>query len=309
MAATRLKIALCIELGVYLSVFGVLVSFSTIPLTTLLLLAVLTAFTLRMAVVLGSFVFAALAQPRRPSLGALDWIVMVIREFLGLLRFEHLIRWDLKAPPGPIRVDAPLLVLLHGTYCSAAVWQPIVRDLEASTGCGVWAPDIAPTDVDLSTQGLCFARHLEQATAAKPEREVIVVAHSLGGLIARLYLSRRLGAVPIRKLICLGTPHEGTLSAKLLSSRIGHDMRPGSSVLAELGSAPPCTATEIVSYYSEHDNLIIPAASARLAGVRSVAVSGIGHISMIYSRALFELLVREIRAATTLGDSAARQRQ
>ena len=297
MAAIPLRIALCVELSVYLVLFGTLAWSRSLPLWAVLLLVFLAPLALRVVVVLGTFAFAALAQPSGASLGIAGWIGMIAREVGGLLRFEHLIRWHPKASaPHATRADAPLVVLLHGIYCSGAVWRPIVAELEARTGCTVWSPDIVPSRADLATQSECFADRLAQAAALHGSQDIIVIAHSLGGLIARLYLTRTLGAVPIRKLICLATPHQGSLMARMLFSPIGRDLRPGSTVLTELASAPSAGTTEIVSYQLERDNLVVPASSACLPGARNIALTGIGHISMIYSRAVVELLVREVLA-------------
>lgn len=45
------------------------------------------------------------------------------------------------------------------------------------------------------------------------DAELIIIAHSMGGLVARWYLDRLGGADITRKLITLGTPHRGALKA------------------------------------------------------------------------------------------------
>lgn len=45
------------------------------------------------------------------------------------------------------------------------------------------------------------------------DAKLILIAHSMGGLVARWYLDRLGGAAVTRKLITLGTPHRGALKA------------------------------------------------------------------------------------------------
>jgi triacylglycerol esterase/lipase EstA (alpha/beta hydrolase family) len=50
---------------------------------------------------------------------------------------------------------------------------------------------------------------IEQLCAATGQQRVVIVGHSMGGLVARAYL-RRYGAEAVARVITLGTPHQGT---------------------------------------------------------------------------------------------------
>jgi pimeloyl-ACP methyl ester carboxylesterase len=63
-----------------------------------------------------------------------------------------------------------------------------------------WRQDIAA----------CGAR-LAQDIAVSGSRSVALLAHSMGGLVARAALAQR-GDLPVARVITLGTPHEGTLA-------------------------------------------------------------------------------------------------
>lgn len=74
-----------------------------------------------------------------------------------------------------------------------------------------------------------LARHVEDASSRHgPDVEVSLVAHSMGGLVARHYLesgkfNTRPGFGRVRRLITLGTPHNGAAIA--LSVVLGHEKR------------------------------------------------------------------------------------
>ena len=54
---------------------------------------------------------------------------------------------------------------------------------------------------------------------------------------------------------------------------------------------PPCGVTSI---YSPHDNLVVPYATSRLAWARNVALPGHGHVAILLSRSLAELVLAEL---------------
>jgi hypothetical protein len=94
------------------------------------------------------------------------------------------------------------------------------------------------------------------------------------------------------RLVCIATPHRGTLVAQVLPSPIGRDLRRGSFALARLQSA--ALPHDVVNIYTPHDNLVVPAASSELAGVHNHRLIGCGHMAMIYSPQVRDLLCAEI---------------
>ena len=127
-----------------------------------------------------------------------------------------------------------------------------------------------------------------------------MVGHSMGGLVARAYL-RRHGAQRVSALITLGTPHRGSELARLAAGACGRELQPASEWIAAWESLPPiplpCT-----SIYSLHDNLVAPQSSPELPGAKWIAVPGVGHNAMHYSRRFQQLLETELarlRAATS----------
>jgi hypothetical protein len=294
-AASRLWIALLIELGLCLSLPGILWHGGLISPALAFLLPPSLMLAVRCALVAGSFAFAGFVQPGRTHLSFQTYAAMVAKEIAAFVRFQYLIMSEpLRKYHGESCVatyskDAPVVVLLHGVYCSRAVWRPLIRELHARTGLQVEAPSLAPVESDLTAQSRSLARWLDRRHAGRP---IILVAHSMSGLAARLCLAVSPAASTIRQLICLGTPHNGTLIANILSTPIGRDLRPRSKRLAELSRIE--SNGTVVSLYTEHDNLVVPFESARLPHARNIALRGVGHMSLIYSREVLELVTQEI---------------
>lgn len=85
---------------------------------------------------------------------------------------------------------------------------------------------------DIGTSGAAFADFLRQLKAPR----VVAVGHSMGGLVARV--ADTMGA-DIEAVMTMGTPHEGSPAAPLLSVTLsGRQMRAGSPFLSHLSAQP-----------------------------------------------------------------------
>ncbi len=115
---------------------------------------------------------------------------------------------------------AKLLVLVHGLCMNDLQWNRAGHDhgaaLERDLG---YTPVYLHynTGLHISTNGRAFARLLETLVEQWPQpvEEIVILAHSMGGLVARsaCHYAREAGyAWPhqLRKLIFLGTPHHGS---------------------------------------------------------------------------------------------------
>jgi len=113
-----------------------------------------------------------------------------------------------------------------------------------------------------------------------------LVCHSLGGLVARVYLQQLGGWRRVDRCITLGTPHRGTYNAYWLASRIGHELRPDSPLLERLAaSRANADGVRFTSIIAGSDNIVIPRVFA--GGDDPVYVPDLGHLGMLFSPAVF----------------------
>lgn len=181
----------------------------------------------------------------------------------------------------------PPLLLIHGYGCSRGVWWWLRRRLE-SAGWQVATLDLEPPLAGIDSYAEPIARRVDALLAETGAPRVVLVGHSMGGLAARAYL-RRFGGARVERLVTLGTPHAGSVLARLGPGRNARQMEPGSAWLQALAlSAPP---VETVSIYSRHDNYVMPQDSMVLPGAACRPVDGVGHLAMLFSpRVASELL-------------------
>lgn len=181
--------------------------------------------------------------------------------------------------------DRPPVVLLHGFIDNRSVFVLLRRSLARHGWQHLESLNYSPLTCDIRTAAELLGRHIEEICARTGHHEVDIVGHSLGGLIARYYVQRLGGDRRVRTLVTLGTPHGGTAVAPMASAHpIVRQMRSGSAPIEELRRPAPGCRTRFVSFWSELDQVIIPAEAACIdhpdLDAQNVRVSGIGHLAL-----------------------------
>jgi pimeloyl-ACP methyl ester carboxylesterase len=182
--------------------------------------------------------------------------------FLVLLIFPGLLSAQLIPAGQPVPKSAnPPVVFLDGYQAGctgsdfASNFGAADKLLQANSivtlyfdNCTVAAPS-GSTKPDIETVGAAFGKFLGalKYTDGTPVTQVDVVAHSMGGLVLRSYLSGIQDTTPvafnppavpgIRRIVFLATPHFGTTLAALLGVDIQtHEMAPASQFLLALNT-------------------------------------------------------------------------
>ncbi|MEO8847902.1 MAG: alpha/beta fold hydrolase [Casimicrobiaceae bacterium] len=236
-------------------------------------------------------------SPRLPAqrIGRIATARMVATEFITLLGSAARMmgyRW-LTGDPSPAPSSLPV-VLVHGVLCNAGVFAPMIRRLAKIDVGAVYALSYGPPLQPIERFVEQLDARIRSACAATGAAQVMIVGHSMGGLIARAYL-RTHGGARVARVVTLGTPHHGSRFAWLAAGACLAQIRPQSAWLAALPGAP--AAPPIVSLWSTHDSMVAPQTSCVLAGATNVAFRGIGHNALLRDDAIFARVVEEIDAA------------
>jgi triacylglycerol lipase len=175
--------------------------------------------------------------------------------------------------------SSQLVVFVHGFFASTGVFKPLAEHLMSSK--------IALRQLHFNyTPTGNVAERAEQLSEriaeVHPEGPVHIVAHSLGGLIARYYaqvLGQRLDS-----LVSIGTPHEGTSLARGWPLQLARELSPGSSLLKTLDATRQRLGdTRLTSIVAVQDSLV-SVRSAALPGSRIVYVDGVGHHGVLFHK-------------------------
>lgn len=244
---------------------------------------------LRVGIVAITWAFAYTHPSPAPKLTTGQTIRMMIGEYLAfIMTFIVVIPFErLWMPADRLQPSRLPIVLVHGYGCSRGVWWKIRRDLEAA-GHTVASVSLTPPYTSIGKLVPQLYRRIDEICTATGAQQVILIAHSMGGLVCRSYLSRH-GIAQVAKLVTLATPHQGSELSRLGLGQNSREMEPGSIWLRDLASEP--VKIPFISIRTPHDNYVMPQDNQRLAGATDVELAGIGHLALLYSKRTSKILL------------------
>jgi triacylglycerol esterase/lipase EstA (alpha/beta hydrolase family) len=207
--------------------------------------------------------------------------------------------WTMLHPIGlrlqPAGKRLPVL-LLHGYGCNSGYWTRMSA-LLADAGISHYGLDLEPPGAGIDDFVPQVEAGIARLCAETGSQQVILLCHSMGGLVARAYL-RRHGHARVARVITLGSPHHGTALACFGPGQNAAQMRPGSAWLAALAAAEANLQRNLFcSIYSVHDNIVAPQDSSQLPGARNLPMGAIGHVALGRHPAVLRRALAEIEAA------------
>lgn len=192
------------------------------------------------------------------------------------------------------------VLLIHGYACNSGYWLPMSK-LLTQARISHYGIDLEPPGAsidDFVPQVQAAVQRLRDATGSE---QVIIVGHSMGGLVARAYLracALRGEPAQVARVITLGTPHHGTALAHFGPGSNAAQMRRDSPWLAALAASEANTQRMLISsIYSVHDNIVAPQDSSALPGARNLVFGAIGHVALGRHPAILRCTLQEIETA------------
>ena len=268
-----------------------------------------TVLLARMAITASNFVTSArFASATPPQFRLSPWgrARLFLEEFRATMLNSS---WTMPraSPRTRIYPDSPVapLLLLHGYGCNSGYWARLTPMLDAAHISHA-SIDMEPLLAGIDDFVPQVARAIDSLCAASGAARVIVVGHSMGGLVARAYL-RAHGDARIAHVFTLGTPHHGTALAErapganaLQMRRWDRNAAAGVAWLETLAaSESPRTRALLTSIYTHHDNIVSPQSSSWLPGARNIDIGGVGHVALGSNSRVLRRLLDEIVKITT----------
>lgn len=303
---TRLTRLLLLLQGLF--ALGIILAAHTVlhlSLTASILFGLALVLAVRMAITANNFFinrYYSGCVPGAPALSWKEWIRLYLTEFGATMYCSSwtmpFFTFSKRAVPHP--VSLPVL-LIHGYGCNSGYWHGMSKAL-TKAGITHYAINLEPVFADIDDYAPRIEDAVNELCKETRHREIIIVAHSMGGLAARSYL-RAEGDSRIAKVITLGSPHNGTGLANFGLGPNSQQMRWTGSVEQGVASDWLCNLkgceneqrmTRFVSLYSYHDNIIAPPTSSHLQGAKNIPFQAIGHVALAYSPTVQECVIREI---------------
>jgi pimeloyl-ACP methyl ester carboxylesterase len=215
--------------------------------------------------------------------------------------------------PVPPRTPRPAILLVPGWRDHHAVLDPFANwlrslDRPPAAVATVAFEDPFGSNIQHATEIAAAVSRLERTTDA----EIVVVAHSMGGLGLRWYLAHH-AAERIRTAVFLATPHRGTWLAWLARGPGASEMRPSSQFLREL-DARESNAREIdereldarvassnvrcISFRAPYDTRLLPPATAWHDRMEQRLLPAIGHKRILRQPSVFNAVLDAIEGPT-----------
>jgi triacylglycerol esterase/lipase EstA (alpha/beta hydrolase family) len=196
--------------------------------------------------------------------------------------------------PVPARAERPV-VLIHGVLVNDGVWLVMRRFLRRTGVAPVYTMNYGPPLADIELFAEQLHTRIEHILSATGAGRVVLVSHSMGGLVARAYL-RRFGSQRVDKLISIGAPHHGSVLAYTFPGRCLAQMHPGHPWLVELNRDENGAPTiPITSIWSRHDSMVAPQASSVLGNAENIALIGIAHNALLADKQVMELVAANLQ--------------
>lgn len=184
-------------------------------------------------------------------------------------------------------------VFIHGVMAAGPVFDPLRKRVTDELG----IPTLDFTYSPLSAFPAIIARFRECVDRNAPQdAKLILVGHSLGGLVARWYVQELGQAKRVERLVTIATPHAGTTNARFAPLPVAPALRPGSPVVralaASVDSAKEIPHTTIVA---GADRLVAPIVSATSVPYANVRwVPEVGHNEVLFHPRVHDLVIEAI---------------
>jgi triacylglycerol esterase/lipase EstA (alpha/beta hydrolase family) len=210
----------------------------------------------------------------------------------------------------PGTADTAPVLLVHGYGCNSGYWHFMSLALTRA-GIGHYGIDLEPMLASIEQFVPALHARIEEICRHTGQDQIVIVAHSMGGLVARAYL-RDHSAHRVRRVITLGTPHRGTGLARFGagvnvremlwtgSAENGRcsDWLQGLARHEDLALRPL-----FVSIFSHQDNIVSPQLSSQLSGARNIEFNGIGHVALGLDPRVQQEVMNAIMSAAAPGRS------
>ena len=180
------------------------------------------------------------------------------------------------------------VVLVHGYFCSRAVWAPWLQRLQKQgIACAAMTLEPAhghPVDAMVADLHRSVLQMVDR-TGQPP----LLVAHSMGGLVVRAWLktlSARQRARYLAHVVTVATPHGGTWLGRFAHSLPARDMREASAWLQALGPLP--AEVGMSCWCSSSDNIVFPPPLAVMTGAAQHQVEDAAHMQLLFDQRVWQ---------------------
>lgn len=209
-----------------------------------------------------------------------------------------------KGYPHPRRAynQRPVL-LVHGIVHNPSAFFKLKRKMDELGWQNVYTINYSTSHGSLTKMVEILARRIDLICEQTKSSQIDIVAHSMGGIISRYFMTIGAGRGKVKNLITLGTPHQGTeLSIFLRGMSLGSlnsDLRAGSYFIRSLQDHPLPKGCKITSVYTPYDILVWPRKNCIAQGIpkksfENIEFKHVGHMGLLYNDQVLESVMKRL---------------
>lgn len=196
--------------------------------------------------------------------------------------------------PGARRDGPRPIIVLHGYAMNRANFLPLAfrlsrKGLGPIVGFEYWT---LGRTAAAARQLAWFVEHVQAMTGSP---QVDIIGHSMGGVVARYYVTLGGGDGAVHRLITIGSPHGGTDVSRIGIGHANRELFIGSKLVTRLAAAPRPQLTRLTTILSHSDALVPASHQAEIPGAERIVFDDLGHVAMLGSRRVAREIIARLK--------------
>ncbi len=180
------------------------------------------------------------------------------------------------------------ILFVHGYLHNQMAWFWFIRQLQKKPDIGpLYSINLFPPGAPIAESAELLKDKINDIQLETGSSQVILIGHSLGGIICSYFCEYLAKPKEIAMVITLGTPFKGTRTAALGFGQSAKEISPNSPFLSELMARIQQSPVPYYSISSKIDNISIPWQSALLsdevAEKTQLILEDHGHLRLLIS--------------------------
>jgi esterase/lipase len=200
-------------------------------------------------------------------------IPALVIEYLLIIKLNIKGLMKRKPPKNWLQGDKKDIILLHG-YRENWIFLEKIGNFLSNKGYKIHVPK----RLGISTASIVTnANTLESYIRENNLKNIILVSHSKGGLIAKHFLDHSKYSKNIEKVISIATPYRGTYFSFLIGNI---ELSPISKIIKAI-NRDKSSCKKIINIYPSFDNHVIPNRNLLLESAKNIKVEVVGHTKIL----------------------------
>jgi len=207
------------------------------------------------------------------------------------------------AIPREVEAGKPIVLLFHGLYHNGSAWAFFKRWLRLAGYGPLYSPSYSSWRYDFFKLVDFAHNELFSIQQKHPGKPVVLIGHSLGGLMVRALVSRLENEgndfSGVAAAVTLGAPHGGSKLGALGIGRLARSLMPADPVFQALrqGDVPaPCPCLALSSCLDEYV-LPLENLSIDVPGWAQRRTRPVSHVAMLYHRPTVDMAMEFMEEA------------